>query len=181
MNSPLRSTYKQAEYKRQNLYAWLFLLAQVCVVVIVLFFLLLKPVRVNGISMTPTLTPGEVLLVDKLTFFLRSPSRGDMVIFPHPETGEELIKRVVGLPGETLEIKNGHVYIDGRYLDESAYTSAQAADFPAVQVPALCVFVLGDERGMSLDSRELGAISFKKLDGRVRMRIAPINGINLFL
>lgn len=180
MASPLRSTYKRAEYRRQNLYAWLFILLQVLIVVALVFFLFLTPVRVNGGSMAPTLTPDDVLLIDKFTLYLRAPQRGDMVIFPHPETGEELIKRVIALPGEMVEITGGNVYVNGCLLDESAYNPAAAEDFPATVVDALSVFVLGDDRKMSLDSRTFGTVPFSKIDGCVRFRVAPLNRAALF-
>lgn len=181
LQSPLRSAHKQREYKKQNLYAWLFILAQAAVVVALVFVLFLSPVRVNGGSMSPTLMQDDVLLIDKLSLYLRTPARGDVVIFSHAGTGEELIKRVIALPGETVEITGGSVYVDGRLLDESAYAPAAAADYPATYVEAGHVFVLGDDRGQSLDSRELGCIPMQSLDGRVRFRVAPFARAALFL
>ncbi|MDL2235282.1 signal peptidase I [Christensenellaceae bacterium OttesenSCG-928-L17] len=179
---PLRSAYKQAEYKRQSVYAWLFILAQALLLIAALFFFLFTPVRVNGTSMAPTLHAGEILLIDKLSLFLRTPERGAMVIFEHPETEEELIKRVIAYAGETVQIQNGQVFIDGRLLSEDAYMpSAGAEDFGPVAVEAGCVFVLGDDRAQSVDSRAFGSIPLRLLDGRVRFRIAPINKAALYL
>ena len=177
---PLRSAYKQAEYARHSLYAWVFILAQALAVLFVLFLFLFTPVRVNGTSMSPTLYEGEILLIDKLSLFLRTPPRGTMVIFAHPDTGEELIKRVVALSGETVEIQNGQVYINGCRLDETPYTPSAAADFGPVDVAFGHVFLLGDDRIDSLDSRDFGSVPLRLLDGRVRFRVAPLNRITLY-
>lgn len=177
-----RSMHKQAEYKRQNLYAWLFIFAQVAIFIGLIFFFFLSPVRVNGQSMSPMLQEGDILLIDKLTYHLRSPKRGDMVIFPHPETGEELIKRVIAFAGETVEITEGRVYINGVYLDESSYLEAAPdLDFRSTVVEINTIFVLGDERNMSLDSRDLGGVALRSIDGLVRFRVAPLNRTNIFL
>ena len=178
-----RTAHKKAEYTRQNFYAWLFVLIQAFAVLALLFLLVLSPVRVNGGSMSPTLLPGEVLLVDRLSLYLRMPQRGDMVIFSHPETGEELIKRIIALPGETVEITGGHVYVNGCLLDESAYAPAEAETYSPVVVSEGAVFVLGDDRGQSMDSRDpaLGCIPIARLDGRVRLRVSPLTRAALFV
>ncbi|HWR23638.1 MAG TPA: signal peptidase I [Feifaniaceae bacterium] len=177
-----RAAHKHVEYARHSLFSWLFVLLEVIAALAALFLLVLFPVRVSGSSMAPTLQQGEILLIDRLTLFFRSPRRGDLVIFENPSSGEELIKRVVALPGETVEIVNGAVYIDGRMLDESAYSPSAAKDFEPAVVPENCVFVLGDDRAGSLDSRDpaLGAVPFGLLDGKVRVRVSPLNRAALF-
>jgi len=149
------------------------------------FLLFLQPVSVRGASMSPALTEGEVLLIDRLALYLKTPARGDMVIFPHPDTGEELIKRIIAFPGETVEITEGKIYVNGRLLDESAYLSPNAKNgqLPATVVPPERVFVLGDNRGESFDSRDenFGCIPLASLDGIVRVRVAPLQRVQLFL
>lgn len=184
MEQPLsRSAYKKAEYRRQSMLAWIFVLFQVIIVLVLLFTFVLSPVRVNGGSMSPTLEQGEVLLIDKLSLFLRMPQRGSMVIFTRPDANEELIKRIIGMPGETIQIKEGNVYVNGRKLDESIYAPAVAEDYDAIVVPDGCVFVLGDDRAQSLDSRDpsIGCIPLNELDGRVRLRVSPFSRIALFI
>lgn len=177
-----RAAHKKAEYARHSFFAWLFVLVEVAAVLAMIFLVILFPVRVSGASMSPTLMQGEILLIDRLTLFLRSPKRGDLVIFENPATGEELIKRVVALPGETVDIVNGIVYIDGRKLDESAYAPTAGADYMPAVVPENSVFVLGDDRAGSLDSRDpdLGCIPFSRLDGKVRVRVSPLTRAALF-
>lgn len=177
-----RVAHKKAEYARHSFFAWLFVLFEVVAVLALIFLLVLFPVRVSGSSMAPTLQQGEILLIDRLTLLLRSPRRGDLVIFENPDTGEELIKRVIALPGETVDIVNGIVYIDGRMLDEAAYSPSAAADFAPVIVPKDAVFVLGDDRAGSLDSRDpnLGCVPLNMLDGKVRVRVSPLTRAALF-
>ena len=177
-----RSEYKKAEYAKNSFYSWLFILAQAFLALAFVFFFAFWPVRVRGNSMTPTLIADEVLLIDRFTLYLWSPQRGDMVIFRTPEFGE-LIKRIIALPGETVAIFNGRVYINGQMLDESAYSPTAAEDFPPLEVPEGVVFVLGDSRSISQDSRDqrIGCIPFSALDGRVRLRVAPLERIALFL
>jgi len=183
MPTPSRTENKQAEYRRGNLWAWLFTALEAVAVLALLFTVALFPERVNGTSMAPTLRPNEILLVDRVTLFLRAPRRGELVIFKSPATGEELIKRVVGLPGETVQITDGRVYIDGRRLLEDAYSPDAAQDYGPEIVPEGAVFVLGDERNASLDSRDpaIGCVPYGKLDGRVRFRVSPIDRAAVFL
>lgn len=184
MSSLSRAAHKAPEYARYNLYTWLFLLLEAIAVLAALFLLALSPARVNGTSMSPTLYNGELLLVDRVSMYIRMPQRGEMVTFSHPQTGEELIKRVVGLPGETVEIAGGHVYIDGRLLDESSYIPALAPeDYAAVVVPGDSVFVLGDDRAASMDSRDpaVGCVKLSKIDGIVRLRVSPLTRAAVFL
>ncbi len=179
----LRSSGKQREYRRQAAWAWAFILVQAAVVIAAVFLLLLQPVRVQGASMEPTLQQGEVLLIDRLAMYVKTPNRGDMVIFPHPATGEELIKRVIAFAGETVELEAGVVYVDGRALDEGSYVPAAQGEMAALVVPEGSVFVLGDNRAESFDSRDpaLGCIPLSSLDGIVRLRVAPLDRINLFV
>jgi len=181
----LRSEGKAKEYRKQGALSWLFVALQAGCIIALLFLLLLQPVSVSGPSMQPTLNPGEILLIDRLALYLKLPARGDMVIFPHPETGEELIKRVIAFPGETVEIQDGCIYVQGRALDESSYLPGPGPDgaMEAAVVPEGCLFVLGDNRMESFDSRDaaFGCIPLSELDGLVRLRIAPFDRINLFL
>lgn len=130
---------------------------------------------VEGESMYPTLDSGDRVFVNKLSYRLHDPNRGDVVVL-HQITGateRDLIKRVIGLPGETVEITNCTVFIDGRALDEP-YLAPTASDPTTCggdyeldgEVPADHVFVLGDNRGGSQDSRALGTISEDDLVGR---------------
>jgi len=135
-----------------------------------------------GESMRPMLENGDLLLVDRISQYIRTPKRGDMVVFQSPVSGQETIKRVIAFAGETVDIVSGKVYIDGRALDESAYAAPDDGNFSAVLVPEGCVFVLGDNRAQSADSRDprFGCIPLEAIEGTVRLRIMPSDKINWF-
>lgn len=136
---------------------------------------------VAGESMYSTLHDSDRVLVNKLSYRLHDPNRGDVVVLKTLEgAGErDLIKRVIGLPGEVIDISGCHVYIDGKeliepYLDPEvvACTDTEGYSFPFT-VPDDSVFVLGDNRGASKDSRALGPIPYGDLLGRAFVIIWP--------
>ena len=143
------------------------------VAILVRTFLLAHSV-VDGESMESTLDPGDRVFVNKMSYRLHDPNRGDVVVL-HEITGaseRDLIKRVIGLPGEEIEMTNCVVRIDGLvleepYLDPTIVTPGRCgSDIPAQVVPGEHVFVMGDNRPGSHDSRALGAIPFDDLVGR---------------
>ena len=148
-------------------------LAVVAVVVLALARVLVaEPFRVPSASMEPTLRPGDSVLVDKLA---RAPHRGQLVAFHLPGSSEVLLKRVVGMTGDTVAIEDGALYVDGRRRHE-AYANPKAIDsvyFGPVRVRAGTVFALGDNRADSLDSRAFGAVPRSRILGRVVARIWP--------
>lgn len=139
---------------------------------------------VEGISMENTLYDKDSLLIDKLTYQFSNPKRFDIVVFPY-EYDVFYIKRVIGLPGETIQIKKGSIYIDGKKLKEN-YGKEKIKDAGIASEPLTLgeneYFVLGDNRNYSLDSREItiGAIPQKKIIGKAFVRILPINKIKIF-
>lgn len=141
----------------------------------------LQQFAVSGHSMDTTLHDADRVLVNKLSYRLHDPRRGDVVVLKTIEgAGErDLIKRVVALPGETVEYRSCALYIDGRqlvepYLDPQVVTPTFCGDDqPALLVPADHVFVMGDNRGGSKDSRALGPISYDDLIGRAFVVIWP--------
>ena len=130
-------------------------------------------------SMVPTLKIGDRVLVNKLSYQLHDPRRGDIAVFEAPAAArtddiKDLVKRIVGLPGETIEGKDGMVYIDGRPLSEPYLPEGtQSRTFPAEKVPPGAYFMLGDNRQYSKDSTFFGPIKRDDLIGRVFMRIWP--------
>lgn len=109
--------------------------------------------RVEGFSMEPTLHTNEYLLVNKLSYMVGQPQRGDVVVLRFPlDPRRDFIKRIVGLPGDTIEIKNGFVYINGQALDEPYELSKPAYTYPKKVIPPNNFFVLGDNRNNSHDS-----------------------------
>jgi signal peptidase I len=136
---------------------------------------LAEPFRIDSASMLPTLRAGDRVLVDKRAYRDALPRRGDLVVFHAPRTGDVTLKRAVGLPGDTVAIEDGVLVVNGRRRAEP-YADADAIDsvyFGPARVPAGAVFVLGDNRADSIDSRAFGAVSRSRLMGRVQVRLWP--------
>ena len=122
---------------------------------------------IDGPSMQPNLFYDQWVLVEKATYrFVHGPRRGDIVTFHVPAEEEALIKRVVALPGETIEVRGGQVFIDEQLLEEHWTTRLGGPDYPPTVVPPLHVFVLGDNRPNSRDSRYFGPVPVDRIIGR---------------
>lgn len=137
--------------------------------------------RVEGQSMEPNLHTDQRLVVEKVSYRFHGPQRFDVVVLRLPGQGEELlIKRVIGLPGETVEIKNGHVYINGQQLEEPFTTGeTRPGRYTRLTVPPLHVFVLGDNRNHSNDSRSFGPVPINNIVGRAWLSYWPPEEIGL--
>ncbi len=156
--------------------------------VLLLSFLIVRFVgqrtEVIGSSMVPTLTDGDQLITDKISYRFTEPERFDIIVFPHEPDHEFYIKRVIGLPGETVEIdEDGTIYINGEVLSEEygyGETRPQELTGP-VELGEGEYFVLGDNREVSLDSRyeEVGKIPRSIIIGRAWMRLYPFDGFGL--
>ena len=131
--------------------------------------------QVDGVSMEPNFQHGQRLLVVKAAYWFGEPQRGDVIIFPsQTHSDENLIKRVVGLPGETVEVKEGQVYIDGSPLEEPYIIEPMERDFDATQVPEGSYFVMGDNRNHSNDSRSWGPLDGEDVIGKVWLCYWPL-------
>lgn len=139
------------------------------VLAVVLFFginAVSARVRVDGFSMNPTLQDGEYILINKLAYKLGEPMRGDIVVFVFPMNPEEdLIKRIIGLPGDTVSIQDGALSINGVAIDEP-YINAPPAYSGTWQVSEGELFVLGDNRNDSRDSHQWGLLPVENVIGR---------------
>lgn len=132
--------------------------------------------RIPSGSMIPTLLVGDQILVDKLAYRFRSPRRDDVIVFRFPkDETRDFIKRIVGLPGETLEVRNRKVYINNRLLDDTGFAYHELFDnfripprddFGPVAIPEGKYFVMGDNRENSQDSRFWGFLDADKIIGR---------------
>jgi len=150
-------------------------------IAILINLFLAQPTRVHGQSMEPNLHSDQRLVVEKVSYRLHGPRRGDVVVFSVLQQSEELlIKRVVGLPGERVEIRNGKVYIDGTPLDEPYLDQETRGHFEPTVVPPLHVFVLGDNRSFSNDSRAFDAVPIKNILGRAWLSYWPPEDLGLF-
>lgn len=159
---------------------WLALIVGALVIALVIKTFLFQAFYIPSESMVPTLKVRDRVLVNKLSYKLHDVNRGDIVVFKAPpgtETEEirDLVKRVVGLPGETVEGRNGRVYIDGRLLEEPYLPpGVRSKDFGPEKVPAGRYFVLGDNRQFSKDSTYFHSIRRSEIIGRAFVRIWPL-------
>ena len=178
--------------------------AGVVVVVAVLVAVLLRAFVVQTFfipsgSMEPTLQIGDRILVNKLSYHLHGVDRGNIVVFSRPPAENcggpevnDLVKRVIGLPGDVVSLTDGYVYIDGKKLDESWLPASEQGITVAgpagnssnlarpYRVPANDYFVMGDNRTDSCDSRYWGPISQSLIVGKVEVRVWPISSLHIF-
>jgi len=146
-------------------------------IVLVVNAFLAQATRVEGQSMEPNLHDNQRLVIEKISYHFRPPQRGDVVVLKRPNRQDDppLIKRVVALAGETIEIRDGRVYINGGVLDESYLDQMTSGDVgPEVVFPEH-VYVLGDNRGASNDSRSFGQVALADIIGRAWLRYWPVD------
>ncbi len=150
-------------------------LSAVVIAVLVQLFLAQSTV-VYGQSMEPNLRGDQRLMVEKVSYHLHGPRRGDIVVVRDPAGGPlPLIKRVIGLPGDRVSITAGRVYIDGVALDEPYLTQVTQGDGRSWTVPPMYVFVMGDNRSNSRDSRFFGPVRLEAVIGHAVFRFWPLD------
>ncbi|MFS1513222.1 signal peptidase I [Chengkuizengella sp. SCS-71B] len=165
------------------------ILIAVALVVIIRSFLF-TPTVVSGQSMQPSFFNNDKLIVNKILYTIREPERGEVIIFKANQE-QDFIKRVIALPGETVEVKGDEVFVNGERLDEPYIKeeiekakqngrSYNNLDFPKAVVPKGTVFVMGDNRPNSQDSRSLiGFISYEQVIGRADLVIWPLQDLGI--
>lgn len=150
------------------------------VIAVLINLFLAQATRVYGSSMEPNLHTDQRLVVEKLSYRLHEPLRGDVVVLRLPERGPELlIKRVIALGGETIEVRDGQVMIDGVPLQEPYLTQQTRGQYGPVQVPPGYIFVMGDNRGASNDSRIFGPVEVSRIVGRAWVSYWPPGDVGL--
>ncbi|MBE6034837.1 signal peptidase I [Aminipila sp.] len=166
------------------------LIKEILIAIVIAFIIMqfIKPTIVKESSMEPTLYENNYILLNKQAYNFGEPKRGDIIVFHTGlklENGKEkmLIKRVIGLPGETISIDSGIVYINGEPLEENytkdGYTDGHVED---LIIPEGELFVMGDNRLVSIDSRldEVGCVKIDDVLGKAFVRLYPFNGIKVF-
>lgn len=143
-------------------------------------FVLFRPVVMGDASMSGTLERGDILLANRLRTYCADPKRGDLIAFSR--NGEWMIKRVIAMPGEWVEIVRGSVYIDSRPLTENGYRTVPAGNMEKRFVPEGCYFVLGDDRTFLADSRldEIGLIRRREVEAINGVRVYPFYSLTVF-
>jgi len=163
----------------------------ILIAVVTVFFVrtfLMQPFLVSGASMEPNFSTGNYLLIDEVTYRLRAPERGEVVVFKYPNDPSVFyIKRIIGLPGERVIVKDGEVMIinkdnpsgfkmDETYLEENLKTMGNIDSI----LDENDYFVMGDNRSFSYDSRSWGFLPKSNIIGIVRLRLFPINSVGVF-
>lgn len=149
-----------------------FLLAQLVMVSVAQAF------QVEQYSMEPTLLPHDRVLVNKFIYRFREPRHGDVIVLRYPrDPGRNYIKRIVGLPGDKVEIKNGHLIINGSSVEEVYVNGQPSGDYGPEVIPADSFFVLGDNRNNSEDSRAFGFLKRGQIVGQAALIYWPPNRV----
>lgn len=155
---------------------------------LVIYVFLFRPYQVSGSSMFPNFHDGEHIITNLIVLRVEQPKLGDVVVFQAPPDPEkDFIKRVIGVPGDKIYIKNGDVFLNGKILDESGYISSTVRTFPGsflreneeVTVPQEEYFVMGDNREESSDSREWGFVPKKNLVGESAIVFFPLDKLKI--
>ncbi len=152
------------------------------VVVVGMLMLFIQPTLVKGDSMFPTIQENNYLVIEKVSYWFRTPAYGDVVVFKSklPENSfknKDLIKRIIGLPGDAIRIQEGIVYRNGAALNESYTAEPYTSGEMEVTVPEDSVFILGDNRAVSRDSRDpaVGFVPMKSIRGKILVRLFPFD------
>jgi signal peptidase I len=149
-------------------------------IAIVINLFLAQATRVFGQSMEPNLHTDQRLVVEKVSYWFHGPRRGDIVVLKLPEHEDELlIKRVIAVPGERVEIRNGHVLVDGASLEEPYLNQSTYGVMAPQIVPPFSIFVLGDNRSASNDSRSFGFVPLENVVGKAWVSYWPPSEIGL--
>lgn len=155
------------------------------IIVVPIRYFLFQPFIVKGQSMEPNFSDGDYLIIDEISYRFREPERGEVVVFNAPnDSSSRYIKRIIGLPGETIKIESGQVFLhqeEGyQKLKEDKYLSLGIETIGKIEITLNYqeYFVLGDNRFVSADSRKFGVLSRDKIIGRAYLRAWPINAFS---
>jgi len=161
-----------------ELKGWVRDLAVALTLATVIIVFLYQPVKVEGTSMAPLLSDQERIFINKFVYRFEPIERGDVIVFWYPlDHSKSFIKRVVGLPGETIELRRGHLFIDGKEVSEG-YVPASFFDgssYGPLQIPPGNYFVMGDHRDSSNDSRMFGTVPREYIYGKAVFAYWPVD------
>lgn len=169
--------------KRRSMIRELLEMAILTVAIFLVVRVALQNFKVEGTSMLPNLQNNEYILVNKVDYMLHSPERGDIIVFraiPAGQPDRDFIKRVIGLPGDTIQVKNGGVYVNDHKLSESYIHQKPLYTFPRSRVPNGSYFVLGDNRNNSEDSHLWKWLPRNDIIGKAWVSYWPLNDVHVF-
>lgn len=152
--------------------------AQLALLAILALAFFMRTPQVSGLSMAPHIASGEFVLINTIAYRMGAPARGDIIAFHHDgPTPETYIKRVIGLPGDRIRIDRGTVYVNGARLQEPYVRYPDGRSFPEVTVPPNSLYVLGDNRADSDDSRFWGFVPESAVLGKAMFGIWPLGRV----
>lgn len=188
-----RESESPAKKKKNELVEWLKALLIALILVVLIRWLLFQPFIVQGPSMQPNFVTGQKLIVNEILYDIRKPERGEVIVFHVPSEGRDFIKRVIAVAGDTVQVEGDKVTVNGKTVSETYIQDAidQAhsedrlynslnfpnTDFPDGKVPEGHVFVMGDNRSNSTDSRMIGYVPLEDIIGRADLIFWPLKDI----
>lgn len=155
---------------------WIVSIAVAVVLALLIRTFIVELYLVDGPSMRPTLQSAERLVVNKFIYRFRAPERGEILVFQYPrDPSRDFIKRVIAVPGDTIAIKEGRVYVNGQLMNEPYILSRTRGDYPEATVPEDSIFVMGDNRNNSEDSRfaDVGFVPYGLIKGKAILVFWP--------
>ena len=176
-NEKNKKKEKPKKSMKQEIFEWVMVFVVAAALAFVVRTFIFEPVRVDGSSMLNTLIDGDFMIATKFDYLLGDPERFDIVICDYPNTddGKYRVKRVIGLPGETIELRAGELYVDGEHVEQNFDMTENATYFGPLTVPEGGYFVMGDNRNNSKDSRSpmVGPLKRSEIKGHVRCVVFP--------
>jgi signal peptidase I len=162
--------------RKREVYGWAISLLAAVLTALALRFFVFEFVRVDGESMMPALQDEEYVFMERVTYWFSKPGYGDIVICHYPNSADTYVKRVIGVGGDTIRIQNGKLYGNGEERSEY-FKGVMKAGMEELTVPEGCVFVMGDNRNDSVDSRAVGALPLSMVLGKALFVIWPVSDI----
>ena len=170
---------KPKKTMKQEIFEWVMVFVVAAAMAFVVRTFIFEPVRVDGASMMNTLTDSDFMIATKFDYLLGDPERFDIVICNYPNTDDGMyrVKRVIGLPGETVELSAGNLFINGELVEQNFDMTENEAYYGPITVPEGHYFVLGDNRNNSKDSRSatVGCLPRDMIEGHVRAVVFPFD------
>ena len=168
---------------KREIFEWVMVFVVAAAMAFVVRTFIFEPVRVDGSSMLDTLTDGEYMIATKFDYIFGDPERFDIVICNYPNTNDGMyrVKRIIGMPGDIVQLLGGQLYINGEHMEQNFDMHSVTENFGPYTVPENHYFVLGDNRNNSKDSRAamVGPLSRDEIKGHVRAVVFPFGSFRL--